>query len=93
MTVDGNTFVEFPMATGETHFISMLRELSCVRNTPGISFSGMLDKLIYGGITDTEFYVFTPYLDYELDMRLKNLEYRGNAVALFIADRDNTENK
>ena len=53
----------------------------------------MLDKLIYGGITDTEFYVFTPYLDYELDMRLKNLEYRGNAVALFIADRDNTENK
>ena len=87
LTYDGDRDVKFPMGSGEVHIKDILRAMAGIRNTPGVSFSRILDEYIYTGITDTEFYVFSPYTDDMIDARLRDLEYRGNSVCLLIGAR------
>lgn len=91
LTTDGAPKLKFPMGSGEMHIKDILRSMACIRNTPGVSFSHILDEYIYTGITDTEMYIFSPYTDENIDARLRDLEYRGNSVSLIIGRREEDE--
>ena len=90
---DGRIFLRFPIYSGELHFRDILRAMSCSRQAPGMSFAGLLDEDITGGLRDTELYVFSTFTDTEIDSRFRSLERMGNTVNLFVLNGKEDEDE
>jgi uncharacterized protein (DUF58 family) len=79
-TVDGRRQISFPLLGGEQHKRDILREMSLTRAMDGVSFSSMVAADVRRGITGSEVFIVTPYVDGLLSEQIALLEYLGNTV-------------
>lgn len=79
-TVDGRRQIAFPLLGGEQHKRDILREMALTRAMDGVSFSSMVAADVRRGITASEVFIITPYVDGLLSEQIALLEYLGNTV-------------
>ena len=79
-TLDGRQRVEFPLRGGEVHKNGILREMSMIRAIDGASFASLLAADIVKGITNSEVFIITTYVDESIGEQISVLERLGNTV-------------
>lgn len=90
--IDGKILIKFPIESGELHYRDILRNMSCIRPAAGQSFISMLDDDIARGLSDTEVYILTTYVDPEIDSRLRTLRRYNNSINVLILKEDSEKN-
>ncbi len=79
-TLEGGQKTEFPLRGGEVHKNDILREMAKIRAIDGASFASMLAADIAKGITNSEVFIITSYVDESIAEQISVLEYMGNTV-------------
>ncbi len=80
--VTGENHLKFPIGSGMEHMEDIMREMAKVRPSAGISFTHLLETDMHIGMTHTELFVITPYLDERIAAQFSHLEMAGNYVHL-----------
>jgi uncharacterized protein (DUF58 family) len=88
-TLDGRQKVEFPIRGGEIHKNDILREMSKVRTIDGASFAGILASDIAKGVTNSEVFIVTSYVDESIAEQISVLEHLGNTVRIISLNKNN----
>lgn len=78
--ITGEISIKFPISGGAPHMEEILREMAKVRAKEGISFTHLIDNDMHSGMTDTEIFVLTSFMDDKLAEQFANLEMFGNYV-------------
>jgi len=78
----GDSSIRYPMESGSSHMVEMLRGLATVRPTVGASIISLIEEDVRKGVTDTEFYFISTYLDVGLEQKIAELERAGNVVTV-----------
>jgi hypothetical protein len=81
-TVDGHKKVVFPIRGGEMHKKDILREMALTRAIDGVSFSSLLSADIRNGITNSDVFIITAYVDEAIGEQIALLERLGNTVKI-----------
>ena len=81
-TLDGRQKVEFPVRGGDVHKNDILREMSKIRAIDGASFASILAADIAIGITNSEVFIITSYVDESISEQVSLLEHMGNTVRI-----------
>ncbi len=81
-TLDGRQKVEFPVRGGDVHKNDILREMSKIRAIDGASFASILAADIAVGITNSEVFIITSYVDESISEQVSLLEHMGNTVRI-----------
>lgn len=79
-TIDGRKKVVFPIRGGELHKKDILREMALTRAMDGVSFASLLSADIMQGISDSDVFIITAYVDDAIGAQIAMLEYLGNTV-------------
>jgi hypothetical protein len=79
-TVDGKKRVVFPLRGGEMHKKDILRQMALTRAIDGDSFSSLLAADIASGVTNSDVFIITAYVDETISEQIAMLEYLGNTV-------------
>ena len=79
-TIDGKKKVVFPIRGGELHKKEILRQLALTRAMDGVSFSSLLAADIATGVTNSDVFIITAYVDESISEQIAMLEYLGNTV-------------
>ena len=79
-TLEGGQKTEFPLRGGEVHKNDILREMARIRAIDGASFSSILATDISKGITNSEVFIITTYVDESISEQISVFEYMGNTV-------------
>jgi hypothetical protein len=80
--VDGHKKVVFPIRGGEMHKKDILREMALTRAIDGVSFSSLLSADIRNGITNSDVFIITAYVDEAIGEQIALLERLGNTVKI-----------
>lgn len=80
--VSGEKFIRFPMTQGVRNYEEILRYMSLVNLSEGISFAALLQNDAIGGLTDSEVFVLTSYMNETLDEAVNNFYKFGNNVSV-----------
>ncbi len=78
--VTGETMLKFPIGAGMQHLEDMMKEMAKIRAKEGISFSHLMEQDMKEGLTDTEIFVLTSYLDDKIAEQFSYMELFGNYV-------------
>ncbi len=79
-TVDGREQISFPLLGGELHKKDILEEMAMIRAMDGVSFGSLLAADVRKGVSGSEIFIVTPYLDPYTAEQIGLLEYLGNTV-------------
>lgn len=79
-TVDGKKKVVFPIRGGEMHKKDILRQMALTRAIDGVSFASLISSDIMNGITNSDIFIITAYVDDAIGEQIAMLEYLGNTV-------------
>ena len=79
-TIDGKKRVVFPLRGGEMHKKDILRQMALTRAIDGDSFSSLLAADIASGVTNSDVFIITAYVDEAISEQIAMLEYLGNTV-------------
>ncbi|MBQ9748398.1 MAG: DUF58 domain-containing protein [Clostridia bacterium] len=79
-TVDGRRQIGFPLLGGELHKQDILKEMSLTRAMDGVSFASILAADVKRGVTGSEIFIVTPYVDGLVSEQIALFEYLGNTV-------------
>ena len=82
VTVDGDETLRFPVESGDTHLVEILKQLAKVRNRAGISFHSLIEQDIKNGLSETEIYVLTPFIDADMEKLFYSLRMLENTVCV-----------
>ena len=93
VTIDGDTYLRFPVESGDSHLIEILKQMAKVRNRAGISFSSLLEHDIKQGISESEIYIITPYTDDDIEDLAYRLRALGNSVCTVILTDEEKEQR
>ncbi len=81
-TLDGRQKVKFAVRGGDVHKNDILREMSKIRAIDGASFASILAADIADGITNSEVFIITSYVDESISEQVSLLEQMGNTVQI-----------
>ena len=87
-TLEGGQKIEFPLRGGEVHKSGILREMSKIRAIDGASFASILAGDVAKGITNSEVFIITSYVDESIGEQIAVLEYMGNTVRVIELNAD-----
>lgn len=90
-TADGRRRVVFPIRGGDVHKNGILREMAMIRAMDGAAFTSILAEAIAGGITRSEIFVITSYVDEAISEQLSILEMLGNVVRVVTVNGKGTD--
>ncbi|MBQ2988482.1 MAG: DUF58 domain-containing protein [Clostridia bacterium] len=79
-TLEGGQKLGFPLRGGEVHKNDILREMAKIRAIDGASFASILAEDIANGVTNSEVFIITAYVDESIGEQISLLEYMGNTV-------------
>ncbi len=82
--VSGEKYVRFPMTQGAVHYEEILKYMSLISMGEGISFAALLQGDILGGLTDSEIFILTNYMNESLDAVVDNFHKFGNNVSVIM---------
>ena len=82
VTVDGEDALRFPIESGDAHLVEILKQLAKVRNRAGISFHSIIEQDIKNGLSETEIYVLTPFIDADMERLFYSLRMLENTVCV-----------
>jgi uncharacterized protein (DUF58 family) len=82
--VSGEKFIRFPMTQGVLHYEEILQYMSLVNMAQGISFAALLQNDVLGGLTDSEVFILTNYMNESLDAVVDNFHKFGNNVTVIM---------
>ncbi len=85
-TVDGHKKVVFPMRGGELHKKDILKEMALTRAMDGVSFASILSADIMRGVTQSEVFLITAYVDEVIGEQIAKLEAMGNHVKIYLLE-------
>ncbi len=81
-TVDGRKQIGFPLLGGELHKQDILKEMALTRAMDGVSFASILAADVRKGISNSEVFIITPYVDGIVSEQIEMLEHLGNTVRI-----------
>lgn len=84
VTIDGDEAIRFPVESGETHLVQILKQLAKVRNRAGVSFNSLIEQDIKDGLSECEIYIITPFTDPEFHSLIYRLNALENTVCIVI---------
>ncbi len=87
-TVDGQKKVIYPLRGGEHHKRELLRTMACMRAIDGVSFASILSADILRGISHSEVFILTTYVDSAIAEQISLLERFGNTVKVIMLGGD-----
>ena len=82
--VSGEKYIRFPMTQGAIHYEEILKYMSMVSMSEGISFAALLQNDILGGLFDSEVFLLTNYRNDSLDAVVDNFHRFGNNVSVIM---------
>ncbi len=83
-TIDGHKKVTFPIRGGELHKKDILRQMALTRAIDGDSFASILSADIISGVTNSDVFIITAYVDDAISEQIAMLEYLGNTVKVIL---------
>lgn len=83
-TVSGQRYVRYPQAAGNQHYIQVLRNMATIQLIYGNSFASVIEMDIAEGMSQTECYMITTYVDEAVDKVAQGLEQMGNYVQMIM---------
>ena len=72
------------MTQGVLHYEEILQYMSLVNMAQGISFAALLQNDVLGGLTDSEVFILTNYMNESLDAVVDNFHKFGNNVTVIM---------
>lgn len=82
--VSGEKYIRFPMTQGVLNYEEILKYMSLVSMSEGISFAALLQNDILGGLFDSEVFLLTNYMNEALDGVVDNFHRFGNNVSVIM---------
>ncbi len=80
--VTGEQKVQFPLGAGDLHLKDILKEMSKIRTSVGVSYGSLLEAAVHQDYSDIEVVLITPYINDEIEDRIIDFQANGNHVAL-----------
>ncbi len=80
----GEKFLRFPMTQGAVNYEEILRYMSLINLSEGVSFSALLQNDAMGGICDSEIFILTTYMNDAVDAAIDKFYKFGNNVSVIM---------
>lgn len=93
VTIDGDTSLRFPIQSGDSHLVEILKNMAKIRNRAGVSFNSLLEYDIKHGISEAEIYIITPYTDEDIDNLIYRLRALENSVCTVVLTDEEKERR
>lgn len=81
-TADGDRLIRLPRSSGTAHYEEILRAMSKIKNTAGISFVSLMEMDIADAMSSAEVFIFTLYTDERILEAAEWLRRLGNRVTI-----------